>query len=92
MDTFSKSDPLVQVFSRHTTSESWYEIGRTEIIWDNLNPEWTTTFLLDYHFEEQTYLSFKVFDANDKVGTIERCDYIGECESSIHEVLTQPGH
>lgn len=48
-------------------------------MWDNLNPDFVTSFTLDYHFEEQLYLFFKVFDANEKSGDVNKSDYIGEC-------------
>ena len=32
---------------------SWKELGRTELIENSLDPEWSKTFLLDYYFEEK---------------------------------------
>ena len=34
----------------------WHEIGRTEIIWDNLNPKFVKTFILNYRFECMCFL------------------------------------
>ena len=50
-DTFSKSDPFCIVMSSANTSHGYHEVGRTEIIRDNLNPNWKTTIILDYFFE-----------------------------------------
>lgn len=49
MDTFSKSDPQVIMFAMQ--NNLWKEQGRTEIIWDNLNPKFVKSFVLDYYFE-----------------------------------------
>ena len=59
-DVFSKSDPMVVVFANN--SGQWSEIGRTETIWDNLNPEFAKNFVMDYHFEMQQKLKFQVYD------------------------------
>jgi len=67
LDTFSPSDPYVHVYMRNTYEGEWIHLGLTEIVWDNLNPDFITTFTLDYHFEEQTYLFFKVYDSDDPV-------------------------
>lgn len=52
MDTFSKSDPQVILYLKNNNTGSWTEFGRTEIIWDNLNPNFVKTYVLDYHFEK----------------------------------------
>ena len=43
-------------------SGHWNEFGRTETIWDNLNPEFATKFTMDYRFEIQQKLKFEVYD------------------------------
>ena len=32
---------------------NWKEVGRTELLENTLDPEWSKTFLLDYYFEEK---------------------------------------
>lgn len=59
-DVFSKSDPMVVVFTNN--SGHWSEFGRTETIWDNLNPEFAKHFIMEYHFEMQQKLRFEVYD------------------------------
>ena len=59
-DVFSKSDPMVVLYMNH--SGQWAEFGRTEVIWDNLNPEFATKFMVDYRFEVQQKLKFEVYD------------------------------
>ena len=41
-DVFSKSDPVCLLFEKQ--QERWIEIGRTEMILNDLNPRWTKKF------------------------------------------------
>lgn len=41
----SKSDPQVHVSLKSKTGQ-WVEIGRTEVIMDNLNPQWVTPIVV----------------------------------------------
>lgn len=102
VETFSKSDPFVEVFQK-THQQNWSKIGQTEVIWDNLNPDFVKNFIIDYYFEEQKYLSFKVFDANLEGNKEVKGDPLGEVECTLGEIvgakgqqviktLTLPGH
>lgn len=54
LDQITRSDPLCVLFLLDsTTLQEWVEIGRTESILNNLNPEWKTKFLVEYRFEEK---------------------------------------
>jgi hypothetical protein len=61
-DTFSKSDPVVIVYERNDWQDKYYEIGRTEMISDNLNPDFVKRFQLSYNFETVQRLKFEVWD------------------------------
>lgn len=50
MDTTSESDPFVVMYKR--VKAIWVKIGQTEVIHDNLNPEFIKKIPVDYHFEE----------------------------------------
>ncbi|OMJ84958.1 hypothetical protein SteCoe_13867 [Stentor coeruleus] len=90
VETFSKSDPFVEVFERHSNNQ-WIKIGQTEVIWDNLNPDFIKNFILDYYFEEQKYLLFKVFDANIENGREVKGLQIGEVECTLAEIVGAKG-
>ncbi len=62
-DVLSKSDPQVVVFMKKRPAQyspqiqsvhamPWVEIARTEIVKDDLNPNFATPIVLDYFFEE----------------------------------------
>lgn len=63
-DTFSKSDPYLVVFSE-TSPGHFTELSRTEVKNNELNPVWSTSLTLDYHFEVQHHLKFQVLDHDD---------------------------
>ena len=54
-DVISKSDPICVVYCMthkgQAEIETYMEIGRTEIIYNNLNPQWNTKIQMDYFFE-----------------------------------------
>jgi hypothetical protein len=64
MDTLSKSDPFC-VLCMHSDSArgaagNWVELGRSEVIMNNLSPHWQRSFALDYYFESVQWLRFDV--------------------------------
>lgn len=69
---------------------TWYEVGRTEIIKDSLNPEFIKNFQVEYRFEERQRFKIKVFDVDDfsDKAPLEKHDFIGELEFMLHEVVT----
>jgi hypothetical protein len=69
-DVFSKSDPVCVLDEWRPALRGglpgqqmqWVEVGRTEVIDNNLNPEWSRKFQLDYFFERVQRLRFRVYD------------------------------
>ena len=90
VETFSKSDPFVEVFYK-TAVGGWIKLGQTEVIWDNLNPDFVKSFTVDYYFEEQMYLFFKVFDANIENGREVKGLQLGEVECTLGEIAGAKG-
>lgn len=56
-------------------NNAWYQVGRTETINDNLNPNFKKTFLIDYVFEVVQPIRFEVRDddgnASELIGSVE---------------------
>lgn len=52
-------------------------LGHTELIWNQLNPDFVKNFLLDYHFEEQKFLKFKIYNGNNEQEPLRGAQYIG---------------
>ncbi|KAJ6253473.1 copine [Anaeramoeba flamelloides] len=69
LDRFTKSDPMVVLFTPDKSQNRWIEYDRTEVKWNDLNPRFVKNFVMEYHFEENQKLRFVVFHvANEKKG------------------------
>lgn len=68
----------------------WHELGRTEVIMDNLNPIFVKGFQVEYKFEERQRFKVEAYDVDDFTpnAPLNKHDYIGECEFMLHEVVT----
>ncbi len=42
------TDPFVTVQMRESTQQSWKQVGKTEMIKDNLNPDFERSFVINY--------------------------------------------
>lgn len=51
MDTFTRTDAMCVLYQHR--GNMWHEIGRTEVIMDNLDPKFVTSFNVEYRFEER---------------------------------------
>ncbi len=60
MDVFSLTDPQIKVYIERKGEFQFFD--QTENIQDNLNPNFTKTFLLDYVFEVKQTLKFEVLN------------------------------
>ena len=68
----------------------WQMIGKTEVIMDNLDPEWVKCFDVPYKFEEQQNFKVVVYDIDDfkNLSNLDAHDKVGELEFTLHEVVT----
>lgn len=82
MDVFSKSDPQVIMYVK-TPSNQWAEFGRTEMIKDNLNPNFSKTFQLDYIFEVQQHIKFDCIDIDSRTSF----DFIGSAVTTVGHIV-----
>ena len=83
MDLFSKSDPFCVTSIRPFGSDKWHELHRTEIVMNNLHPEWTAKVRVAYLFEEQQHLRFEVYDSDSPSAKLEDHDFIGACATTL---------
>lgn len=66
-DTFfvgDKSDSFTIVFTRNAPGTKWQKVGQTEIIYDDLNPSYLTTFKFPLDSVATTQLKFMVYDVD----------------------------
>ena len=88
-DVLSKSDPLVVVsLEKRTGNSSKYEeIGRTEVVENNLNPDFTTAIKVPYYFEELQRLKFEVYDSDSSSDKLSRHDFLGRAVCSLGSIM-----
>jgi hypothetical protein len=85
MDTFSNTDAQCILYQKSQGSSHATQIGKTEIVWDNLNPDFTTSFKLDFIFESHQYFKVEVRDIDDKVG--KKFEKMGEIEFELGQLM-----
>lgn len=85
-DVLSKSDPYCIVQMKEPWQDRYYEVGRTERIDDNLNPEWVKKFIVNYNFETVQKMRFEVWDV-DPNGN----DFLGEYETTLADIVSYSG-
>ncbi|XP_066283169.1 copine-8-like isoform X2 [Branchiostoma lanceolatum] len=91
MDVFSKSDPMAVMFVQATASTEYREYGRTETIWNTLNPDFVKKFTIDYFFEESQKLMFKVYDIDSQSADLSKHDFLGQVTCTLGEIVGAPG-
>ncbi|GMI03527.1 hypothetical protein TrVE_jg11873 [Triparma verrucosa] len=85
-----RSGPALLKFNNSSRA---VEIGRTEVVYDTQDPDFTATFKMQYHFEENQMLTVKVYD-EDKKGSknLNDHDYAGCATVSLGEVMGSNGN
>ena len=88
LDTFTRTDGMVVLYEKK--GNMWQQLGMTEVIMDNLNPEWVKCFEVPYKFEEQQNFKVIVYDIDDfdNLRAWDKHDLVGELEFTLHEVVT----
>ena len=72
---------------KERNSEKWIIQGRTEVINNNLNPDFSTFIECDYFFEREQSLRFMVFDIDNEKGDK---DFLGKHETSLGKIFGAP--
>lgn len=88
MDITSKSDPLCVLYLKQFASTEYREVGRTEVIWNTLNPDFVKKFVLDYFFEESQKLKFELYDVDSLTDDLSKHDFLGRAECSLAEIVS----
>jgi len=81
MDYFSLTDPQVKLYKEKNGTYQF--IDKTEMIQDNLNPNFTKTFILDYYFEVKQKLKFEIIDIDGPNQT----EFVGEVFTTLGEIV-----
>ena len=52
---------MVVLFQKRFATHEYYEVDRTEVVWNTLDPDFVHKFTLEYVFEERQYIKFRVY-------------------------------
>ncbi|XP_028430545.1 LOW QUALITY PROTEIN: copine-9 [Perca flavescens] len=91
MDTFSKSDPVVVLYVQGLGTKEWREFGRTEVIYNTLNPDFVRKFILDFFFEEKQNLRFDVYNVYTRSSNLSKHDFLGQMFCTLGEIIGSTG-
>ena len=83
MDLMSPSDPFVVVKMKDEAKNMWKTVGKTDIIWDNPNPDFSKDIRIEYLFEQIQTVRLDIWDANEKQ-THDLSKYVQQIYSSLH--------
>lgn len=86
VDIITVSDPICVLFIYN--QNQWEEFARTEVIWNNLNPEWVTFFTVMYVFEVKQPLLFRVYDVDSDKADLKKQKVIGECQIELAQIVS----
>ncbi|KAK1360336.1 putative C2 domain, von Willebrand factor, type A, copine, protein BONZAI [Heracleum sosnowskyi] len=94
-DIMSKSDPMLVVHAKKRDG-SLAELGRTEVIMNNLNPIWIGNVPIAYQFEIVQPLVFHVYDVDTKYHNLpvkelklKDQEFLGEASCVLSEIVTK---
>jgi len=81
LDVGDLSDPIVRVYLKD--HQTWFFIGQTETKMNELNPDFDTTFMIDYKFETIQPIKFDVLDVDSETTS----ELIGTVETTVGEIM-----
>ena len=89
-DFLSKSDPVAIIFGKF--QDKWEELWRSEMLLNDLNPTWKSTFVHEYRFEETQPIKIEIYDwdTNDSGVTkkLKDQDLIGKIETNMANLVS----
>jgi len=92
LDVMSPSDPFIVVSIKDEAKNIYANVGKTEIVWDNPNPDFSKDVRINYLFEEIQYVRLDIYDADEQQTTdLTKHDFIGTAEFVVGDLVTAPG-
>ena len=83
-DRFGKSDPLI-FFYKNVEGNNWSLVGKTEVIKNDLNPDFATSFKLQFVFETRQKYKIVILDI-DNFSTLDG-KFIGEAKFELADII-----
>ena len=87
-DVLSLTDAMILAF-RFDHKHGYIELGRTEIVKDDLNPNFIKGFQIEYKFEERQIIKFDIYDVDDfnEDAPLAEQEFIGQAKFELHEIV-----
>lgn len=85
LDSDSEVNPMC-IFYAHENGY-YTEIGRTDLILNNTNPDFSQKFLIYYIFEINQPLKFEIYDCNARKSSLQKT-FIGQCETDAFHLIS----
>mmetsp|Transcript_15399 Transcript_15399/g.33135 ORF Transcript_15399/g.33135 Transcript_15399/m.33135 type:complete len:582 (-) Transcript_15399:468-2213(-) len=79
---------MTHTLSNKRIVDGYKELGRTEVIKNNLNPNFSKRVEVEYFFEERQDLLFAVYDQDSNSDVLELHDSLGIARTTLGEVVS----
>jgi hypothetical protein len=66
----------------------WVEYHRTEVIYNNHDPDFASKVQIPYRFEEQQPLKFEIYDVDSSSSNLEEHDLLGVAACSLGQIIS----
>lgn len=86
LDVGSESDPMCVFFTQN--NGQYTETERTEVIYNNPNPNFVKSFKMLYIFEMKQPLRFEVYDCDSNKSSLKNHDFIGYIETDAQYIIS----
>ncbi|OHT03805.1 Copine family protein [Tritrichomonas foetus] len=86
LDIGSPSDPMCVLSI--PINGSYQEVARTEVIYDDPNPQWVKFFQAAYVFETHQPLRFEVYDCDSEKAALSSHDYVGYADTDVQTLVS----
>ena len=86
LDLASPSDPMIVM--QIPANGTYIEIARTEVIWNNPNPNFVKVLQAAYIFETRQPLRFAIYDADSEKAALKSHDLIGYVDTDVQTMAT----
>lgn len=90
MDIGSPSDPMAVMFTMGSDGK-YVECARTEVIWNNPNPQFVRFFQAMYMFEQLQPLRFAIYDVDSQNAALKKHDFIGYIDTDVASCIGSIG-
>ena len=70
---------------KNADQQAWGELGRTEVMKNNLNPVFMKSFEVTWMFEMRQDLEFFVYDVDNNTATLDDDDFLGSASCQLGE-------